>query len=78
MTVVFGLIIPSAKALRRPNRIRLSTCSVLVLHQPQDRRVGTYIRLPLMLCNTPGFGIPEWITSSVQVDLAGSLLIPGD
>jgi hypothetical protein len=35
------------------------------------------ISLPLMGLDTPGLRIPEWITTSVQVDLSRGLLITG-
>ena len=37
----------------------------------------THVFLPLTLGNTAGLGVPEWVTSTVQVDLTGSLLVAG-
>lgn len=38
---------------------------------------ATHVYLPLTLGNTAWLGVPEWVTSTVQVDLTGSLLVAG-
>lgn len=38
----------------------------------------TYVDLPLVGLDTPGFGIPEGVAATVQVDLPGGLLVTSD
>lgn len=65
----------NARALRSPKRIRLSTCTHRDnQHGALEQEVtGPYISLPLVTLDTTGLRVPEWVTSTVQVDLASSL-----
>lgn len=70
-----------ASALRRPKRIRLSTLANRQLQHffaCKSAMDATYISLPLVSLDASGFGIPEGVAASVQVDLTGSLLIASD
>ncbi len=72
-----GVMIFKANALRRPKRIRLSTYDSSYQDKNVQRRKGAYIRLPLMVLNTSWLRVPEWVASTMQVDLARSLLVSG-
>lgn len=78
-----------ASALRRPNRIRLSTCNKeqqgvkgqsvsISTEEIECPKSGTHIDLPLMALDPTGLVVPEWITSTVEMDLAGGLLAAGN
>jgi hypothetical protein len=41
-------------------------------------RAHAYIFLPLTLSNSTRLRVPEWITSTVEMDLARGLLVPSD
>ncbi len=72
-----GVMIFKANALRRPKRIRLSTYDSSYQDKNVQRRKGAYIRLPLVVLNTSWLRVPEWVASTMQVDLARSLLVSG-
>lgn len=79
MTALPALIMLSASAFRRPNRIRLSTYSAVVLAQLQRvHNCASYVGLPLMRFDTARLGVPEGVASPVQVDLARCLLVASD
>ena len=79
MTALPALIMLSASAFRRPNRIRLSTYSAVVLAQLQRvHNCASYVGLPLMRFDTARLGVPEGVDTAVEVDLAGGLRVAGD
>ena len=49
-----------------------------LLKNSRYSRTLSYISLPLMSLYTARFRVPEWIASTVQVDLARGLLVPRD
>lgn len=74
MIVEPGVMIFNARALRSPNRIRLSTCQNYQLRTMMTSQSLTYIGLPLVGFNAPRLRVPEWITATMQMNLSGSLL----
>ena len=68
-------MIPSESALRSPNRIRLSTYNQFNQLRTSSILLLTYIYLPLVILNATRLGIPEWITTTVQMDLSSGLLV---
>jgi hypothetical protein len=72
-------MISSFSALRSPNRIRLSTLRKFVnLQTTLTGLDATYISLPLVALDSPGLLVPEWVTTTVQMDLSRSLCITSD
>lgn len=78
MIVVPGLIIFKAKALRRPNRIRLSTLFYYQYRFSRRTVKHSHVGLPLMLLDASGLRVPEWVATTMQMDLTRSLLISSD
>lgn len=83
MIVEPGLRMFRASALRRPNRIRLSTCAEGPFEfstSPREEKHirNSYISLPLVALNPAGLRVPEWVATAVEVDLAGGLRVAGD
>lgn len=78
MTVEPGVIMLRARAFRIPKRIRLSTFSRYQHNSHHSVIEYTHISLPLVGLDATGLRIPEWIASTVEVNLARRLLVSGD
>ena len=42
-----------------------------------SNEAAAYVTLPLVLLNPPWFGVPKWITPTMEMSLASSLLVSG-